>query len=346
MNNNDRVIIIGWINKGKPADCGETMKNQLMIHRLEELGVKCYQVDFKNWRRHPWIFAVLLWYLTRHNKASIILSSSAKNIYPLLYIFKSIGIKRNIVHWVIGGNLNERICESAYSADILNYASYTLVETPKMVEDLRNSGLKNVMCVPNFKPISYLPPRSLKNNVTVKRFVFMSRIIAEKGVDYIIRSVDKLNSLGWKQTFTVDFYGKCSSDYAPVFMKKIDAMENVNYRGMLDFSHRSAYDTLASYHAMLFPTFWKGEGFAGVFIDAYIAGLPIITTDWGHNKSILGENAYYFPPRDADALTNIMKEVIDGEKDLDSLSLRMQLEVEKYNVSNVITEKLLNQIDL
>lgn len=25
------AIIIGWINKGKPADCGETMKNQLMI---------------------------------------------------------------------------------------------------------------------------------------------------------------------------------------------------------------------------------------------------------------------------------------------------------------------------
>ena len=35
----NKAIVIGWINKGKPADCGETMKNQLMIHRLEELGV-------------------------------------------------------------------------------------------------------------------------------------------------------------------------------------------------------------------------------------------------------------------------------------------------------------------
>ena len=41
------AIIIGWINKGKPADCGETMKNQLMIHRLEELGVKCRCVELE-----------------------------------------------------------------------------------------------------------------------------------------------------------------------------------------------------------------------------------------------------------------------------------------------------------
>ena len=29
--NNHEAIVIGWINKGKPADCGETMKNQVII---------------------------------------------------------------------------------------------------------------------------------------------------------------------------------------------------------------------------------------------------------------------------------------------------------------------------
>ena len=28
------VIYIGWINKGKPADCGETVKNQLCIKKF------------------------------------------------------------------------------------------------------------------------------------------------------------------------------------------------------------------------------------------------------------------------------------------------------------------------
>lgn len=46
-----KAIVVGWINKGKEADCGETMKNQLMIKRLEELGVECIQLDFKNWKK-------------------------------------------------------------------------------------------------------------------------------------------------------------------------------------------------------------------------------------------------------------------------------------------------------
>lgn len=129
MRYKSKAIIIGWINKGKPADCGETMKNQQMIQKLEELGVKCYLADFKNWRKHPWVFLQLLWYLIYHIKASIILSSSAKNIYPLLRVFERLGVKRNVVHWVIGGNLNERICEGTYSVKVLNYASHTLVET-------------------------------------------------------------------------------------------------------------------------------------------------------------------------------------------------------------------------
>lgn len=29
------VIVIGWINKNKTADCGETMKNQLLIKNLK-----------------------------------------------------------------------------------------------------------------------------------------------------------------------------------------------------------------------------------------------------------------------------------------------------------------------
>ena len=36
--NKYEAIVIGWIYKGKPADCGEKMKDQLMIKKLEELG--------------------------------------------------------------------------------------------------------------------------------------------------------------------------------------------------------------------------------------------------------------------------------------------------------------------
>ena len=46
------IIFVGWINKGKTADCGETMKNQLCIKKLEEYGIHCRQIDFKNLKKH------------------------------------------------------------------------------------------------------------------------------------------------------------------------------------------------------------------------------------------------------------------------------------------------------
>ena len=39
------AIIIGWVNHKHPAVCGETMKNQLMINKLEENGIKCLVMD-------------------------------------------------------------------------------------------------------------------------------------------------------------------------------------------------------------------------------------------------------------------------------------------------------------
>ena len=176
---NNKAIIIGWINKSKPADCGETMKNQLMIKRLEELGVKCYQADFKGWKKRPWVFLQLLWYLVKYKKASLILSTSAQNIYPMLKWMKKIKWKQNIIHWVIGGNLQERIDEGKYEASILDYANWTLVESEQMVKRLNEQGINHVIKVPNFKPINYYPninSRLVKSSNGIIRFVFLSRI--------------------------------------------------------------------------------------------------------------------------------------------------------------------------
>ena len=30
---------------------------------------------------------------------------------------------------------------------------------------------------------------------------------------------------------------------------------------------------------MLFPTYWHGEGFPGIVIDAFVAGLLVVATD-------------------------------------------------------------------
>ena len=138
------AIIVGWINKGKPADCGETMKNQLCIKKLESFGVKCHQIDFKNWRKHPWVFLQLGWDMLTKRKATLIFSTSVKNVYPLMKVMKKVKWKGNTVNWVIGGNLGQQVQKGVFDADVIDYIKHTLVESRLMVEQLSECGITGV----------------------------------------------------------------------------------------------------------------------------------------------------------------------------------------------------------
>lgn len=341
------VIFVGWIRKGKPADCGETMKNQLLIQRLEELGVKCRQMDFKGWRRRPWIFLQLVWNMVIHRNETLVFSTSAQNVYPLMRLMKWTKWKQNTVHWVIGGSLGKKTQNGVYRADVIGYMRHTIVESNIMVEELQGCGVGGVMQVPNFKPIDYYPKVGNKKKVPL-RFVFLSRIMPEKGCDYILEAAKILNTEGLECRYSIDFYGKIAESYKDVFERKVAALPNVTYSGFLNLRENYGYDTLSAYDLMLFPTYWKGEGFAGVFIDTFIAGVPMIATNWAHNSQFLkeGETALFIPVHDIPALANKMKECITGKFDLNRMSAICQKEAEKYNIDNVVTLDVLRDMEI
>lgn len=342
------VIFVGWINKGKPADCGETMKNQLCIRKLEEYGVHCRQMDFKNWKKHPWVILELAANMLFHMDSTLILSTSPGNVYFLMKVIKKLKWKQNTVHWVIGGSFGQKVQQGTYDAEVVKYIRHTLVESSLMVEQLRECNIDGVMCVPNFKPIKYYPafPTKFPQRSKPLKFVFLSRIMPEKGCDYILEAARLLNERGYSNMFSVDFYGKVAEEYKDVFKRKIEKLCNVNYKGFLDLMANEGYDVLSSYDLMLFPTYWKGEGFAGIFIDAFISGLPIIATDWAHNKAFLREEetALFIPVHNVCALADKMQECIEGKYNIQKMSLLCQKEAKKYDMDNVITEDLLKRI--
>jgi glycosyltransferase involved in cell wall biosynthesis len=93
---------------------------------------------------------------------------------------------------------------------------------------------------------------------------------------------------------------------------------------------------------MLFPTYWEGEGFPGVIIDAFIAGLPVIATDWNMNKEIIEEgiNGFLIEPKSTDALVQKMIWVMENKSNLKVISENNQRRANDYQVDNVMPNLL------
>lgn len=348
-----KVIIVGYIRQGRPPVDGETTKNQFIIKELEKY-CKVYPLDFYEKNKHPWIYLQALWTFVAHSNASVILSTTAKNVYSILKLFKALGVKRNFIHWIIGGCFDQLVKDGVYDTKVLNYLSFNLAQCHSMVDVLKDCGVNNAKFVQNFKDIPYYPAindkvEDFKNGVTGKtRFVFLSRIMKMKGVNYILDAVKELNATGYKDRFIVDMYGKMEPSYKDEYESESRGLDNVCYHGLLNLRSNEGYDTLSSYHAMLFPTYHPSEGIAGVIIDAYIAGVPVIASDWAHNRESIedGKTGVIIPTHDISALVQSMKDAIEGKIDFATLSIKVQKVAHEYEAENIITPKFLEEIGI
>lgn len=84
----------------------------------------------------------------------------------------------------------------------------------------------------------------------------------------------------------------------------------IRYGGSVPFD--KSVNVLKDYFALLFPTYYEGEGFAGTLIDAYSAGAPVIVIafDWKYNSELVNENVgYVCPTGNQTAFIEILKNV-------------------------------------
>ena len=88
---------------------------------------------------------------------------------------------------------------------------------------------------------------------------------------------------------------------------------------------------------MLFPTYWKGEGFPGVIIDAFVAGLPVIATDWNMNTEIIedGVNGFIIEPKSSEALAEKMQYVMHNRKELENIRENNLARAKDYQIDKV-----------
>lgn len=339
----NKLIFIGPVGVGHQPSSGGTMKNSLFLQRFSKLFEKIIVVDTEKWRKNPFVALKLLTALafTRNAKVIISCEAMAPKVVKFLYYFR---LQRNVIYWVIGCDVVRRITEGELNPKHFVYLKSIVVQSPKMVTNLNGVGLKNAIYVPNSKPVFDISPK--EHNTKETKFVFVSRIIPEKGCDYIINCVNRLNAKGYKDQYSVTFYGKVGPEYH--FKEKIADIDNVEFKGVLNLLNKAGYEELSSYDIFLFPTFYKGEGFPGSVIDAYISGLPIIASDWHFNKEVVkeGETGFVIPPKDENALYDIMLTLIQDKAVLSKMRQNCINEAKRYDVNSVLTKEVLIKVGL
>lgn len=340
MSKNKTLIFVGTIKK--VANCGESMKNHLFIDRFREVFDRVITVDIVTPKKRPWCIAKMVMAILTHPHCPVAMSVSIDTGDKVLHLLQKLGCK-NIYYWAVGGTLHEKLSKGKYDLEPYKKLKAIYVQSPRIVEGLKRLGVNNAIHVNNSKRIDYIPDISKRNNDKV-RFVFLSRVHPDKGCAMIVNSSKRLNELGYKDKFRVDFYGKIDEKYSD-FLPMIKNIDNVNYKGFLDLTRNKGYDTLSSYDMMLFPTYWDGEGFPGIVIDAYISGVPIVASNWNCNEDVIdNQTGVVIPHHNEEALFETMKAVLDGKYDLKQMANVCQARAKEYDNRNILSVEHLRQI--
>ena len=159
-----------------------------------------------------------------------------------------------------------------------------------MKKALEKRGFNNIELMANCKELAQLSTSDLQHSFE-KPYALctFSRVMKGKGIENLINAIKKVNEKSGNLVYTLDIYGEVWKDYSHEFeiMQK-DFPEYIKYKGSVNYDQ--SVETLKNYFALVFPTLFYTEGVPGTIIDAYAAGLPVISSKWESYDDVVDDN--------------------------------------------------------
>ncbi len=334
-----KVIVLGHFAFGKNETNGQTIKTIIISQALmgqlsaSEVGLADTHGRWRFLMRLPLIIFKVL-----KNGKNIVMMPAYKGIHfitPWL-VCLNIFFHRHLHYVVIGGWLPNYARRFPILRACLKRFNGIYVETSAMQKELVELEFKNVYVMPNCKSLTILSKEQLHypQSVPYKLCTF-SRVIKEKGIEDAVKAVNECNARLGKTTFTLDIYGQIEQkEWFDNLMH--NQSETISYKGIIPYNKTT--EVLKEYFALLFPTYYKGEAFAGTLIDALAAGIPTIASDWHSNPELVieGETGKLFPTHDIDALRDILIETAQHPERLLYMKENCILYADNYKPENVI----------
>ena len=316
-----KIGIIGHFGANQNILDGQTIKTKILYEELKKAtNWNIQKVDTYYKKKNPIKLIIDTFKCLFVTKDIIVLLSGngMRMYFPILSLFAKV-FHKNIYHDVIGGNLDNYVSKYPRFKKYLNSFRVNWVETAGMKKKLELQGIQNCEVMPNFKRL-----KTVKNYNTEfcepYCFCIFSRVMKEKGIEDAIKAIEKINFDEGRTICKLDIYGRIDEGYAERFKKILQkSTDAICYKGMV--SYDKSVEAIKNYYALLFPTYWDGEGFPGTIVDAFSAGLPVIATDWNCNGEIVEnkKNGILYPSNGIKNLEEAIRWLINNKDKMQEL---------------------------
>ena len=181
-----------------------------------------------------------------------------------------------------------------------------LVETRRQVQEARDK-VARVEWFPNHRRMPPAEHGRIEADHPCRRFVFIGHVKATKGILEIIEAGERFDG-----NVGIDVFGPFEDGMTEAVF---DGLRRVHYRGVVEPDQ--VLDVLRQYDVLLLPTYYSGEGYPGIIIEAFSVGLPVITTRWRRLPELVdGHSGVLVEPRNPEALYQAMKLLVDDPEQL------------------------------
>jgi len=339
----NKISIIGNFGSGKEQLGGQTVKTRIVTDEIlkafgsENVWIYNTAGGLMTLLKSP---VIAFRALKRSRNVVIFPAQHGIRVFvPLLVILQKFFRKRRVHYVVIGGWLPKFIKNKPLVTCCLRKIYKIYAETHSMEKDLNNMGyIDNVTYMPNFKPLNIVD----MNNIAYPsgepyRLCTFSRVWSMKGIADAVDAVKYVNEKKGSIIYNLDIYGKIEEGEEEWFANLQRTFPtSVRYCGTVAFD--KSVDVLKNYFCLLFPTRYSGEGIPGTIIDAYAAGLPVVSSLYPNLCEILeeGNTGYGYEFENVKALEELLCNIADNPQQINSLRKNCVMEAKKFQPKEAV----------
>ncbi len=316
-----RILLIAPIQKAGASVSNVAGGNKVMAdEQVRELGARGFEVDvidtsggvtnlpaWKIWANRLARFLRVAWGVARKLWRSdvvflIIASYSALSLASFLWAVCKIA-RRPLVLRITGGDMMVEYLEYGAFARWLAERTYmrsslVYVETQYLHQSFDNRG--NFRWFPNTRSME-APARTGRDRV--ERLIFVARLAMFKGLAEALEACRHL-----PENCHLNVFGPGMSD---TDFSLFEDHPRATYGGVLDPAEIPR--ALSEHDLLVYPSYYRNEGYPGAILEAFQCGLPVVATRRGGIAELVEheESGLLVEPRSAAEVESAIKRLLD-----------------------------------